>query len=368
MRSLSRRELSDILHGCTILGTGGGGSLEEGLALVDAALDAGKEFKLVSLDEVPDDAYIATPYNCGAISPLSEAERREYADLPQIGEESALRAFRVMEGYFNQEFYGVISTELGGGNTATAFCVGAMLGKYLIDADPAGRSVPELEHSTYFMNGLPISPMAVANAFGDTAIIKDVVNDLRAEALVRAMARVSRNSIGVVDHPVMASQLKKAVIPGAISYALKLGAALREARDRGEAAAPRLASAGRGRMLFRGRVRDYTWETKDGFTVGEALIAGDEEYSGSTYRLWFKNENIIAWRNGEIDVTVPDLICVLNEETVEPVTNPYWRIGMPVSVFGLPAPAEWRTHKGVHIFGPRHFGFEVDYKPLEMLS
>ena len=43
MRILNREDLMNILLGCTILGTGGGGSLEEGIAQIDEALDAGKQ-------------------------------------------------------------------------------------------------------------------------------------------------------------------------------------------------------------------------------------------------------------------------------------------------------------------------------------
>lgn len=366
MKTLSKEELHDILYGCTVLGTGGGGSLDKGLGLIDAALAEGKLFNLVSLDELPDEAYIATPYACGAISPLTAEEEAKYAGLARIDEDSALRAFRVMESYFGKDFYGVVSTELGGGNTAVAFNVGARLGKYIVDADPAGRSVPELQHSTYYVKGLPIAPIAVANEFGDTAIIKDVASDLRAEALVRAMAVVSKNSIGVVDHPAKARDFRSAVIPGAISYALKIGAALRSAREQGDDVASRIAAAGKGFVLFRGRVADFRWETRDGFTVGDVLVAGSGEYSGSDYKLWFKNENIIAWRNGTIEVTVPDLICVLRDDMKEPVTNPNYEVGMPVSIFGLPAPAEWRTAEGLKVFGPAHFGYDMVYEPLEV--
>ena len=48
MRTLTRENLLDILYGCTILGTGGGGSLNEGIEMIDEALNAGKEFKLVT--------------------------------------------------------------------------------------------------------------------------------------------------------------------------------------------------------------------------------------------------------------------------------------------------------------------------------
>lgn len=43
------------MYGTAILGAGGGGELDEGFALIDQALAAGKPFKLLSVDEVPDD-------------------------------------------------------------------------------------------------------------------------------------------------------------------------------------------------------------------------------------------------------------------------------------------------------------------------
>lgn len=46
MRKLNHQELIDILVGATIFGTGGGGSLENGIRKVEYALDMGKEFNL----------------------------------------------------------------------------------------------------------------------------------------------------------------------------------------------------------------------------------------------------------------------------------------------------------------------------------
>ncbi len=306
MKKLAKQDLYDILYGCTILGTGGGGSLTEGLSLIDKALADGKEFRLVSLDEIPAEALIACPYMCGSISPLTEEQEKAYADLPRLGDEPALKAFQELESYMGEEFYGAISTELGGFNTAVALYVAAQSGKYIVDADPAGRSVPELQHTTYYLDDLGIAPMAVANEFGDSVIVKEVVNDFRAEALVRALAVASKNSVGVADHLASGERLQSAVIPDAISYAWKIGKAYREGKELDRDLAVEVAYAGDGYLLFRGSVTDFTWEDRDGFTFGTVQIEGKGEYEESTYRIWFKNENIIAWRDDEIDVTVPD--------------------------------------------------------------
>ena len=31
---------------------------------------------------------------------------------------------------------------------------------------------------------------------------------------------------------------------------------------------------------------------------------------------------------------------------------------------GLPAPAAWTTQRGLEVFGPRSFGYDVDYTPF----
>lgn len=321
MRVLTKQEANDIIYGCTVLGTGGGGSLEGGIAIVDQDFEAGREFILADLKEVPDDEMVAVPYVCGSISPLTPEEEAKYAGLPSMEVTEAVRSFQVLEEYYGKEFYGVISTELGGENTADAFHVAALMGKPIIDADPAGRSVPELQHSTFYINDVPITPLAIATPFGDTAVIDHVVNDLRAEELVRAMAVVSKNMIGVTDHPVNGATLKKSVIPNAITYSLKVGKALREANEAGEDAAVAICEAIGGKVLFRGTVKEHGYETVDGFTVGDTTLEGEGEYEGHEYKVWYKNEHILSYRDGEVDVTVPDLICIIDAEGV-PVTNP----------------------------------------------
>jgi uncharacterized protein len=37
-------------------------------------------------------------------------------------------------------------------------------------------------------------------------------------------------------------------------------------------------------------------------------------------------------------------------------------------VIAFPCAPEWRTSKGLATLGPRHFGFDVDFVPLEARS
>lgn len=63
-------------------------------------------------------------------------------------------------------------------------------------------------------------------------------------------------------------------------------------------------------------------------------------------------------------MTVPDLICCFNLDEAEPRLNPDAKVGEHEAVIALPAPAEWTTPEGLAVFGPRCFGYDVDYTPF----
>ncbi len=365
MRELTLQELEDILVGCAILGTGGGGSLERGLRTVRQDAAAGKTVTLAALSELADDTLVVSPYYAGSVSPLSPEQIKAYEHLPRIPDEPPLVAARALAAYLQTPVGAVLATELGGGNTATALSTAAHLGVPVLDADPAGRAVPELVHSTLYLGGISIAPLAVANQFGDVAVIQKVANDGRAEALVRAMAVVSQNHVGVADHPTTAASLRGKVVEGAISHAAKVGAAWRQAKADGADPVGAVCQAGGGFRLFSGVVSEAWWKDEGGFTVGEVVVKGTGPDHGSEYRIRFKNEHMASWRDGQVDVTVPDLICMFDATTGDPILNPAAREGQPVTIIGMPAAPVWRTEKGLSIFGPAYAGVERKYTPLE---
>ncbi len=55
--------------------------------------------------------------------------------------------------------------------------------------------------------------------------------------------------------PLQEKQLKGAIIPNALSYTLKLGEALRKAKENGEDVVQKVVEAGEGKILFRGIVK-----------------------------------------------------------------------------------------------------------------
>jgi len=362
MRTLQKEELEDLIRGCAILGTGGGGSPQDGLKAIEAELEEGREFKLAGLEEIPDEKLVATPYSCGGLFP--EGGNPEI--LFQDSAIECLKAFESLEEYVGRKFFAAFPGEIGGGTVAEALVVTARRGIPIIDADPVGRSVPGLQHTVFYIQQVPMAPIAVASMRGDVIILKEVADDLRAEAIIRAIAVINGNNIGMASHPLAGRDIKKAIIPRTLSQALAIGRAVREARSSDEDPVRAAIVAGKGYLLFEGEVTQASWKIEGGFTIGELSIAGEGEYSGQRYRIWYKNENIVSWFDEEPDVMVPDLICVLDPKTGEAITNPNCKEGMKVAVIGYPASTDiWRSPRGLEVFGPKSFGYEIEYRKIE---
>jgi DUF917 family protein len=105
--------------------------------------------------------------------------------------------------------------------------------------------------------------------------------------------------------------------------------------------------------------------TDRGFARGEATIEGSDEYATSRLTLHIQNENLVAILDGEIIVSVPDLITVLDAETGDPITTESLRYGFRVVVVGIGCHPKWRTSAGLDVVGPRYFGYDIDYVPVE---
>jgi uncharacterized protein len=363
MKKLNKQDIHDILHGSVILGTGGGGDLNRGLKLIEEATALNKDFMLVDINEVPDDALIVTPYSLGAISKLPKEELKKYEDLPICVENPFIIAVEQLEKYFDKRISGTIACETGGSNTAIPMYLAALRDGVILDADIAGRAVPEVTNSTYYIHKLPVSPVFVSNQFGEVAILENIKDDARAEDILRSFAMISKNNISVIDHASPMSKLKDAIIPGTLTKALQIGQAYRQAKEKKEDVTRAVATAADGIIAFTGTIKQFEWKTESGFTIGSLQVQGTGKCDSDRLKVWFQNENLMSWLNDEVFVTLPDLICIIDTDKEEPVTNPNYHEQMNIAVIVCPAPEPFTTSEGLKAFGPKRFGFEVDYRP-----
>ena len=343
-RRLEKEELEDLVVGCTLLGCGGGGSPENGRRWIDRVLRKGREVILIGMDDLPANTFTVSPYFVG---PVEGSPRRNIAALAVVG----------LEEFLGREFEAVVPTELGGNSTAVAIATAAELGIPVVDGDMAGRAVPELHQSVYYLHGYGMAPFSVVTPEEDLLIVPRIGDDRRAEILVRAIVSAV-GKVGVASHPFDATVSKRVLLKGTLSWAIALGRALR-----GEDWESELMELG-GVLLFRGVCVSLKRNEEGGFTKGIIQLEGTGEFEGEMYEIVFKNENLIGLRNGAVNATVPDLITMLTSEGI-PVGNSNVRPGGEYVVFGFSAPEIWRSRRGLELLGPRAFGFDVEYVPIE---
>lgn len=172
-------------------------------------------------------------------------------------------------------------------------------------------------------------------------------------------------------NPMSGKDVKRGVIKGNLSQAILYGRTVREATERNEDPIEALVGAANGYRLFEGVVVKCDHQRKGGFTWSDVELEGTEDFAGHRYKVFVKNENILSWFDGKPDVMPPDHICNLDPETGDAL--PRWGVsgyplGTEVAMVGMPASPMWRTQLGIEVMGPRHFGFDLDYVPIEDLQ
>lgn len=55
----------------------------------------------------------------------------------------------------------------------------------------------------------------------------------------------------------------------------------------------------------------------------------------------------------------------LDMESGSPVTTEGLKYGARIVVVGMPARLQWRTPRALAVVGPRAFGYDIDYVPVE---
>jgi DUF917 family protein len=371
-RILKEQELVDMLVGSCIQSTRGCDP-EQSIKKVKEALNQGKQFKLISTNNFPADWMVVAVQGLGGGGAWEHViERTQRQNLPTITEaEANSRVVDLLSEHMGKEVKALIRSEAAEATT-TALLVAADKGIPTLDAGITGRAVPEVQQSIPWINGIASIPTAIITRWGDEIIIKHAVDEYRVEDIGRAIAVASGGSATITMTPMSGEQLQRGAITGNLSEAILFGKTVREARQAGKDPIAALLDASNGYKLFQGIVTKSDERGDRGFNWVDVEIEGINEYAGHTYKVFVKNENIVAWLDDEVDVISPDYIYNLNPETGESTTGGGGVGGYPLDVevvmVGVPAPEQWRNEKGIELIGPRHFGFDFEYTSIEKLQ
>ena len=360
--TLTVADLPDLARGATLLGTGGGGDPYIGKMLVERVLGDGS-ITVLDPDDLADDLFVIPTAQMGAPTVMIEK-------IP-AGFEPTL-ALRTLEDHLGRRADATMPIECGGINSMIPLVVAAETGLPVVDADGMGRAFPELHHETFHVYGVSGSPMVVTDDAGSQVVIETADNRAM-EWLARGVTVRMGGVAYIADYAMDGATAKRVSIGGTIGVCAKIGAAIRHAREHHLDPFDHLVAAladttyAPARPIFSGKVVEVFRRTVEGFVRGVVAIAESGARDGTAGRrmeIEFQNENLVARVDGEVVAIVPNLICVLDADTAEPITTEELRYGQRVTVMAVSVPEIMRTPAALAVWGPRAFGYDIDFAPL----
>ena len=355
MRIIDVNTLEDLALGAAVLGTGGGGDPYIGKLMAQQAVRDYGSVELYDLDELDDDDLIVPTAMMGA--PTVMVEKMPNGD-------DIVNAFQSIGKYLNKPIKATMSIEAGGLNSVVPIYVAARLRLPMVDCDGMGRAFPEIQMVTHTIHGISATPFAMADERGNS-VLMETINNRWTETFARSVTVDMGAMAMIAMYPATVRELKEAAVIGTMTKAEEIGKTIRRARVEEENPVETIRQAVGGFLVFHGKISDVQRRTEAGFAKGDAFMDGVDTYAGQKLQLSFQNEHLAVRINDEFKVTVPDLIAVLDIDTGEPITTEGLRYGMRVAVISFPCTPKWRTPAGLELVGPRYFGYDVDYVPVE---
>lgn len=362
-RLITESDVDEIALGAAVLGTGGGGDPHVGSLIAKRLIRLHGPVRLIDVDDLEDRDFVVPIGGIGA--PSVSVERIQ-------AESELLAALEAIEGAVRRVPTAIMPIEVGGGNSMLPIAAAALAGLPVVDGDAMGRAFPEAQMVTFHLAGYGPGATVLVDHHGNEVVSRPV-DGAWSERLARAATVEMGGAATMIDYAYGGEVVLECAIPATLTQAQRIGRILlgRDASGtelRDDEKIDALCAELDAVRLFDGKVADLQREVVGGFTRGAAELDGVGEDRGSGFRLDFQNEMLLARRDGELAAVTPDLIAVLDLATGLPITTEALRYGARVTVIAMPCHEKWRTEAGLATAGPGHFGYDVDWVPVEQLA
>lgn len=368
---ITAADIPALALGSSVLACGGGGNPYYGRLIAREALAKSGPVRVIPCEEMEPDSLAVMSAQMGA--PLVGIEKP-----PSLA--ALHRGYRAIERAPGARVGAFVAAEVGGSQSMLPVLLAALTGRPVIDGDFMGRAFPEAQMCTFMIYGF--SPGLPASFCDDHELLIDAprmplghgmrvggtgrVGRLFGLAVERIFRRYTARKGGwiyisaSIDRP----SLERSLIRGSIGLALAIGRAVAAAREAGDDPVDAILAVAGGRRLFQGRIADVERRFVRAHDRGTLRIEGLASQRGHHAEIAFQNEYLILTVDGEVVLTVPDLVSVVETETGAPVTTEVLRPGLRTTVLGFESSPLLRTPKALRIVGPRGFGYDLPFVPL----
>lgn len=357
----SETDVRDMARGAVFLGGGGGGDPRVGALFVIDQMRRGRHPRVMEAAELADDAFVVSIAGVGAPTVLEEY---------LVSARMLRRLVEECAQFYKRPIDALISAEIGGFNSLMPLAAATEVDLPVVDGDGIGRAVPHIEMTAFSIYGCRATPSIVTDEAGNVSHIF-AVDDHTAEAMIRSACVGMGSSIAGAFYPMSGRQVKEAAVLGSLRQTLDIGRRIRTARERQSDPVQELltyldvpSQQRFARLLFEGRIVDVQRETRDGWHWAQVRLSGSAG-GEPEFSLDIQNEILVARNRGRIVATVPDIITVVDSESAEPLPAERLTYGQRVHVIGYSADPKVRRPEAVAVIGPRAFGFDFDFVPIE---
>lgn len=341
-RVLGLKDVDAAVKGGSVFACGGGGWVDHGRELGTLAVTIGRP-ELVDMDEVRDDAWIATAAAIGAPGGLT--------DWQMLGIDY-VRAAQLLQRELGDAIHGFMVGQNGMSSTLNGWLPAAVMGAKVVDAVGDLRAHPTGDMGSL---GLASSPEPVIQSAaggnrGRHAYMELVLRGPTAKVspVLRKAADMSGGFIASCRNPLRASFVKRHAALGGISRALALGEAIIAAERRGATAViDAICEATQGVVMASGKVlKNGLRYTEAAFDVGVIEIGNSSAgsspgsstgaRSSGSWRIHVMNEHMaVDDRDGLRLATYPDVITTL-DDAGRPISAGQLKEGMQVHILHVP--------------------------------
>lgn len=369
--SIAAGDVDAFVEGLTIMGTGGGGSPGFGKAILNNDVRQGRELAVISPEDVADDAQVVSGGIMGSTEIIDRLGFDEIVRRWETGFELAT-ATRAMERVLGRHIDYIVPFEVGGLNTPVILTLAARLGIGAVDGDALGRSAPQTQMTSFIGHGISLTPMPLVDSDGNEIVVQRACDPTLPDKLGRHLLSHS-TGMGANNHyPMSGRELKRAVVPGTVSKALRLGRDVVATRREGRDCIKTVAGHLDGRHVFTGAVTELVPARREGFYATTVRLKGIDGSPATDAELTIQNETMLLRLDGRLAAIFPDLVCLLDPETGRGILSTELRPGVRVALVAAPCHPRLReaatSEVGRGSFSPTNFGFpELEYRPIDEL-
>lgn len=315
-------QLSDVILGAHFYACGGGGALENGMALLDevAKLFGGKDkvqLPVIDIEDVADNAQLPVLAAMGA---PQEFLAKGYSHSP-------VSAFQALESLLQTHFASVSPVETGPIAYGMSMLCAAANNIPMVNGDGGGRAFPCLQLSTFanpeLAQPITVSPGVLTSekkvSQGGGVITIECQSSVDVDAITRGIISTSQSfdqRASLASFAMTGAQLKQpnAFVPNMVTACHQLGRSIREAVSDKLDCFPVISGLPHEHCVMKGKLVDIESTTSNGFEW--VTLKYQSHHNGKTYHVVAQNENMLLWVDDKTSpiAMAPDLICCISAD------------------------------------------------------